>query len=276
MKTETHTREQLRHNNTTTFISAAAAATGRCQCQWEQKWCEKCPLHGTAARAKASRSAQHDHESSSDDEEVWDKEPKSREQGIEIQDHAGVGKATYGVRRNSDGWWVDKSEDVFHKNEMKVKFNKTLVTEGKGRGENGSGEEKAATRAYSLRNARIDESLNLAKVRFEESSKQIKQLESDLAASTQSIKSIVAREARQNTKFSYDERTKKILLREAEELSSARVKESFPSMPDRGSLLEGETEFPSHLRATYESDIDTMRMTNRVERIMAREKVEIF
>jgi len=72
------------------------------------------------------------------------------------------------------------------------------------------------------------------------SSKQIKQLESDLAASTQSIKSIVAREARQNTKFSYDERTKKILLREAEELSSARVKESFPSMPDRGSLLEGE------------------------------------
>jgi hypothetical protein len=168
MKTETHTREQLRHNNTTTFISAAAAATGRCQCQWEQKWCEKCPLHGTAARAKASRSAQHDHESSSDDEEVWDKEPKSREQGIEIQDHAGVGKATYGVRRNSDGWWVDKSEDVFHKNEMKVKFNKTLVTEGKGRGENGSGEEKAATRAYSLRNARIDESLNLAKMRFEE------------------------------------------------------------------------------------------------------------
>jgi len=38
-----------------------------------------------------------------------------------------------------------------------------------------------------------------------------------------------------------------------------------------GSQHHGETEFPSHLRMSYEGDVDMMRFRNRMDRIKARE-----
>jgi len=184
---------------------------------------------------------------------------------VEQQRHAGTGKATYGVRKNKDGWWVDKSDDAFHKNEMKVKFNKKLIQ----RSDNANNEQYLAVRQPTLAERRMDESLRIARSRLSQSNSAVESLENDLAHATQTIKDV-----------HLDLTRKPMSARQVANSDNRRVRVSNVAndiVEDRkqkvdekqrfvnGSMGHGETEYPSHLRMSYENDVDYMKFMNKIQ-----------
>lgn len=255
-----------------------------CKCQWKGEWDASCTLHGERALEKAARRGNGERENVFDryeeggDLDCGEHASDNREKYnvVERQRHAATGKATYGVRKNSAGWWVDKSEEVFHKNEMKVKFNKNLVQEqmsnegDKGGMRNG--------RPPTLAEKKMEYSLQLAQERLRQSTDIVNDLEASLAGATKDILTINDRnrsKPRAPREVANDANRRRRVSNVAKELVSDRVperdeKRMFDDV--NGSLLKGETEYPSHLRMSYENDVDYATFMNRIGRQEEREK----
>jgi len=254
----------------------------KCQCRWEGTWVSKCPLHGSDARSRAeqrwrekqnpARAKSNVFDRYEEGGELYQKTTKSPTNFgvVEKQDHSGVGKATYGVRKNEGGWWVDKSEEVFHKNEMKVKFHDNLVVDY-----DVNANDEAQNRFTTLRQKKMEESLQFAKQKFEQSSESVGLLQEELADATAKIHEMKIEQQRTPMTVQQErnlERRKRQIEKEAKNLTANRVPKADEKQRFlNGSQHHGETEFPSHLRMSYEGDVDMMRFRNRMDRIKARE-----
>ena len=100
------------------FESEMSRSSGKCSCQWEWEWSSSCPLHGSSTMLNALKATPSDVDGRAaitnernrrkdlarfgvtTNQAMMGSAHNYTDNVVEVQDHAGVGSATSGVRKD--------------------------------------------------------------------------------------------------------------------------------------------------------------------------------